>query len=410
MRRVFSILYIAESLLIDIVAGSESPSIGNLPVFPADNPWNWDIRSYAVHPNSINYINSIGENETLHPDFGNVWNDAPNGIPYIVVDAGQPLLSVLYTLYGNESDPGPFPIPLAAPIEGGNQSNGDRHVIALDTAQAMLYELYRAFPAGEGWQAASGAKYDLTSNALRPEGWTSADAAGLPIFPGLVRYEEVYIKKHIGHALRFTVEQTQRMYIYPARHYASSNSDPDLPPMGLRVRLKADFDIGGFSEPVQVILLALKKYGMFVADNGGNWFISGAPDDRWDDDILGELKSITGSNFEVVMTVDSSGNPIYPPVTPLHTAGNDRPFLSVSGYPSPFNSTLTLTFTLPQADRVSLKIYNVSGQEIAVLVNGYRPAGQHEVKWVPDLAASGIYFYRFKTAASMVSGKIIYQK
>ncbi len=300
MIRFIYFVFIFVVLINTAATGSESPDIGNLQVFPADNPWNWDISSYAVHPNSANFIKSIGGEVTLHPDFGTVWAGAPIGIPYVVVHSGQTQLPVAYTAYGSESDPGPFPVPLDAEIEGGPESNGDRHVLVVDMDNAMLYELYRAFPQTASWEAASGAKFDLTSNELRPEGWTSADAAGLPIFPGLVRYEEVYIQKKIDHALRFTVQQTQRKYIYPARHFASDSTDPDFPPMGLRFRLKADFDISGFSEPVQVILLALKKYGMIVADNGSNWYISGAPDDRWDDDILGELKTISGSNFEAI--------------------------------------------------------------------------------------------------------------
>lgn len=280
--------------------GSESPGIGDIIVFPDDNPWNWDISAHQVHPNSNNFIASIGKDKTLHPDFGTIWNGAPIGIPYIVVSADQAEVPIVYTAYGDESDPGPFPIPLDTPIEGGPDGSGDRHVIAVDVDNQMLYELYNAFPVEGHWEAESGAKFDLSSNVLRPEGWTSADAAGLPIFPGLLRYEDVYIKKQINHALRFTVQSTQKKYIWPARHFASSSTDPNHPPMGLRFRLKSDFDISHFSEPIQVILLALKKHGMIVADNGSDWFISGSPDDRWDDDVLGELKSITGSYFEAI--------------------------------------------------------------------------------------------------------------
>lgn len=391
------------------VAG-ESPNVGNLQVFPADNPWNWDISAYSVHPNSDNFIKSVGEDVTLHPDFGTVWNGAPNGIPYVVVHNNQSLLPVVYTSYGSESDPGPFPIPLDAAIEGGTESTGDRHVLAVDVDNAMLYELYRAFPVTGGWEAVSGAKFDLNSNELRPEGWTSADAAGLPIFPGLVRYEEVYIKKEINHALRFTVELTQRKYIYPARHFASETADPDLPPMGLRFRLKAEFNIGAFSEPVRIILLALKKYGMIVADNGSNWFISGAPDDRWDDDVLGELKFISGSNFEVVVTVDSDGKPIYPPATSVKPARPEESVLSVKNYPNPFNSSVILTYHLQRSGRVSIKIFDLAGQEIKILFSGYQYAGTHELKWNPGPVAGGIYFYRIQTASYSAAGKILFQK
>ena len=203
--------------------------------------------------------------------------------------------------YPSESDPGPYPIPADAPIEGGPSSTGDRHVIILDATHRMLYELYDAHPAGDHWEAGSGAIFDLTSNALRPEGWTSADAAGLPMLPGLVRYDEV-ASGEITHALRFTVDETQEAYIHPATHYASSDTNTSLPPMGLRLRLRAGYDISGFPAEVQVILRALKKYGMIVADNGSSWYISGAPDPRWSDDELHMLSQVPGSAFEAVYT------------------------------------------------------------------------------------------------------------
>jgi hypothetical protein len=204
--------------------------------------------------------------------------------------------------YADESDPGPYPIPPNPPIEGGPDSEGDRHILIIDRDNHRLYELFSAYPTEKGWRAGSGAIFDLDSNALRPAGWTSADAAGLPIFPGLVRYDEVMEKGEIKHALRFTARRTQRGYISPARHFASSSSDPNLPPMGLRVRLKADYDVSGFPRPVQVILTALKKYGLLLADNGGNWFISGAPDPRWDDEALATIKRVKGRDLEVVDT------------------------------------------------------------------------------------------------------------
>ncbi|TET34296.1 MAG: hypothetical protein E3J72_14740 [Planctomycetota bacterium] len=276
--------------------------MGTLQIFPSDNPWNTDISGYPVHPNSDNYIASIGAAGTLHPDFGTEWMGAPNGIPFCVVGGSQPLVNVSFT-YAGESDPGPYPIPDDAPIEGGPGSTGDRHVIVIDRDNHMLYEMFDSHKVAGGWDAGSGAKFDLDSNALRPKYWTSADAAGLPIFPGLVRYGEV-ASGEITHALRFTVVNSQRAFISPARHFASSSTDANRPPMGLRLRLKSGFDISGFSAKNQVILTALKKYGMFVADNGGNWYISGAPDMRWDDDELGELKTIEGSNFEAVYTGD----------------------------------------------------------------------------------------------------------
>jgi hypothetical protein len=271
-------------------------------LFPSDNAWNQDISAMPVDPNSANLIASIGLNTGLHPDFGTVYDGAPNGIPYTIVSGTQPLVPLTWTAYGSESDPGPYPVPPDAPIEGGPLSTGDRHVLVIDRDHWKLYELGYGFPINNGtsWKANCGAIFDLNSNALRPAGWTSADAAGLPIFPGLVRYDEVFEQGLIAHAIRFTVDNSRHAYVYPARHYASDLTDPNLPPMGMRVRLKASFDISGFSPRMQVILRAFKKYGMIVADNGSNWFISGAPDPRWDDDELSTLKNVKGSNFEVV--------------------------------------------------------------------------------------------------------------
>ena len=279
--------------------------VGALQIFPADNSWNEDVSAYPVHPNSANFINSIGANTGLHPDFGTVWEGAPIGIPFVVIDGDVPTVPVEF-YYDDESDPGPYPIPSNVPIEGGPNSSGDRHIIIVDAANRMLYELFDAYPAAGGWTAGSGAIFDLTSNALRPAGWTSADAAGLPIFPGLARYEEIVEQGELRHALRFTVSQTQRAYISPARHYASESTDPDRPPMGLRLRLRADFDETPFPACVQVILRGLKKYGMIVADNGSNWYVNGAPDSRWNDDELHSLGSVKGHDFEVVYTGDAT--------------------------------------------------------------------------------------------------------
>lgn len=281
--------------------GGSSAALGQ--VFPADNPWNTDISGYPVHPNSANFIASIGLNTGLHADFGTVWNGAPNGIPYVTVGGSQPRVPITFTAYGNESDPGPYPVPPDAPIEGGPNGTGDRHVIVVDTENRLLYEMFRAFPDGQGgWRCDSGAVFDLRSNAQRPAGWTSADAAGLPILPGLVRYDEAVVQGEIRHALRFTVQRSQRARIEPARHWASSDTSPDRPPMGLRVRLKASVDLSGFPPEVQVILTALKRYGMIVADNGSNWFVSGAPDPRWSDSNLATLSRIKGSDLEAVYT------------------------------------------------------------------------------------------------------------
>lgn len=270
-------------------------------VFPADNPWNRDISREPVDPNSQAILKSIGVEKGLHPDFGTTYQGAPNGIPFVVVGGKQPRVPVQFD-YKDESDPGPYPIPPDAPIEGGPSAKGDRHVLVIDRDAWKLYELWSARPAADGksWRAGSGAIFDLSSNQLRPAGWTSADAAGLPVFPGLVRYDEVMEKKAIMHALRFTVVRTRRAYIAPATHFASKLTDASLPPMGMRVRLRADFDISKFPPAAQVILTALKTYGMLLADNGSDWFLSGAPDTRWNDDALNTLKRVKGRDFEVV--------------------------------------------------------------------------------------------------------------
>ena len=270
-------------------------------VFPNSNPWNTDISREPVDPNSATLITSIGLSTGLHPDFGTVWNGAPIGIPYVVV-AGNEAKSAVSFDYADESDPGPYPIPANPPIEGGSGSTGDRHIIMIDRDNWMLYELFAASPpsGGSGWTAGSGAIWNLASNDLRPAGWTSADAAGLPIFPGLVRYDEVVEQGAIRHALRFTASITRKAYVYPARHYASSNTSASRPPMGMRVRLKANYNLSGFSPAVRVILQAMKTYGMFLADNGSNWYVSGAPDARWNDDQLRELSQVKGRDFEVV--------------------------------------------------------------------------------------------------------------
>lgn len=279
-------------------------SLGGVRLFPVDNDWNLDISAAPVDPNSAALIASIGLDRGLHPDFGTVYNGAPNGILYVVVDSTQPKVPVSFE-YANESDPGPYPIPPDAPVEGGSDSTGDRHILVLDRDAMLLYELFAAYPesGGASWHAGSGAIFDLSSNNLRPAGWTSADAAGLPILPGLVRYDEVVEQGAIQHALRFTTRRTRRAYVPPARHLASRLTDPNLPPMGMRVRLRAGFDVSPFPASVQVILNAMQTYGMFVADNGSDWYVSGAPDPRWDDDQLATIRRVTGRAFEVVRMV-----------------------------------------------------------------------------------------------------------
>ncbi len=289
--------------------GAGSGDLAGRQVFPADNAWNADISAAPVDPNSGTLIASCGASSALHPDFGTVFDGAPNGIPYVVVHGTQPRVPVDFD-DASESDPGPYPVPPDAPIEGGPSSSGDRHVLVVDADNWKLYEMFSARPvsanatanatAGASWTAGSGAVFDLTSDALRPAGWTSADAAGLPIFPGLVRYDEVVIHGAITHALRFTCPSTRRAYVAPARHYASNDTSSALPPMGMRVRLKASVNIGAFPAHVQVILRAMQRYGMFVADNGSGFFVSGAPDPRWSDDELHTMTSLHGSDFEVV--------------------------------------------------------------------------------------------------------------
>jgi hypothetical protein len=279
---------------------SAQPSVGGCAVLPSNNAWNTDISSYPVRANSAQYVANINGsgNTMLHPDFG---GGGAYGIPFMVVPANEPLRRINYTAYGDESDPGPFPIPPTAPIEGGASSTGDRHVLVVQQGSCHLYELGRAFWSTDHWNADVGVNWDLSSNALRPLGWTSADAAGLPILPGLVRYDEV-AAGHVDHAVRFTVARTQKGYVFPATHDASSSTDSTRPPMGLRFRLKASYDLSGFHGESLVILKALKKYGMIVADNGSNWYVTGAADRRWNDDDLDQMKRVPGSAFEVVDT------------------------------------------------------------------------------------------------------------
>jgi hypothetical protein len=276
------------------------PQVAGCDLFPADNIWNTRVDTLPVHPDSDTFVATIGAEKTVHPDFGaGLWEGGPIGIPYVDVAGDQPKVAVSFK-YAGESDPGPYPIPADAPIEGGAASDGDRHVLVVDRETCLLYELFYAFPQTDGsWKADSGAIFDLNSHDLRPDGWTSADAAGLPILHGLVRYDEVAAGE-IRHALRFTVPQTRRAYVWPARHFASALTGAHYPPLGLRFRLKADFDISSFAPEVQVILTALKRYGMILADNGSAWYISGAPDERWDNDLLRQLKGVNGSNFEAV--------------------------------------------------------------------------------------------------------------
>ncbi len=287
------------------VAGAIGPAHGlplpqapRCPVFPRDNPWNARVDRLPVAADSAALVRSIGVGTGLHADFGSGrWNGARIGIPITVVGAAQKKVRVAFE-YADESDKGPYPIPPKVAIEGGS----DRHALIVDRDRCTLYELY-ALERGKGgaWRAGSGAIWNLRSNRLRPAGWTSADAAGLPILPGLARFDEV-ARGRIDHALRFTADQTRRAYVYPARHHASDRTDPTLPPMGLRLRLRADFPLAGFPPQARVVLTALKRYGMILADNGSSLYVTGAPDARWDNDDLHALGRVTGADFEVVDT------------------------------------------------------------------------------------------------------------
>ena len=268
-------------------------------MFPADNAWNRRVDTLPVARDSAAIVRSIGLDGHMHADFGSgLWDGGPIGIPITVVGSATPRSRVTFE-YADESDKGPYPIPGDVRIEGGPASDGDRHAILVDRDRCRLYELYALRRVGGRWTAGSGAIWDLRSNRLRPAGWTSADAAGLQILPGLARYEEV-ARGRIPHALRFTVERTRRAYVWPARHVASDLTDPSLPPMGLRLRLKRSYPIAGFPPQARVVLRALKEYGLVVADNGSNWYVSGAPSPRWSNDDLHSLHRVPGSAFEVV--------------------------------------------------------------------------------------------------------------
>jgi hypothetical protein len=289
------------------------PSLGACPVFPAssatpDAPsaedqtaWNQDISQAPLDPNSASYIAYINSKSgtSLHPDFG---SPAIYGFPYAIGNLKR--TKVKFTAYGNESTHGAYRVPLNSLIEGGAKSDGDRHVLAIDTARCQLFELYRAFAKKRPkphWNADGGVIWDLRSAALRPDGLTSADAAGLPIFPGLVRYDEA-ASGQINHAIRLTVESTQKAWVHPGSHCAGDTTNPSAPPMGLRLRLAADYDLSGFTGPALAIAEALKRYGLIVADNGSNWFISGTSDRRWPDENINQLKRIPGSAFQVVQS------------------------------------------------------------------------------------------------------------
>ncbi len=327
----------APVFLFLLTAAAAQPRIGDCPVFPTNNVWNIPIDKLPVAPNSQAFINNNGPTRALHADLGT----AEFGIPYVIVPPDQPLVPVTFT-YADESDSGPYPIPPSAPIEGAGV--GDAHVLVLQQGTCKLYEVYAAAKQPDGsWKGGSGAVFDLKSNALRPDTWTSTDAAGLPILPGLLRYDEV-ASGAINHALRLTVPSTRKAHVWPARHDASSKTDPSYPPMGQRFRLKAGYDISGFPPDAQVVLVALKKYGLLLADNGSSWFISGAPDPRWNMDTITSIRKVTGNDLEAVdssslMVSKDSGQAKGAPARTVTT------YSATPAFDFSFNQTVSLTLT-----------------------------------------------------------------
>jgi hypothetical protein len=328
---------------------------GFLP-FPSDNLWNKDISSAPVDPNSAAIINYIGSTIGIHPDFGSgEYDGSYMGIPYTVVDGSQPLLPINYQAYGSESDPGPMPIPLTAPIEGyPNPGTGDRHVLVLDNSNCFLYELYNSYPQTSSWNADSGAVWDLLADEQRPYTWTSADAAGLPIFPGLVRYDEV-ASGVIQHAIRFTLQNTSAGFTPPASHWAATTSDTLAPPMGTRLRLQASFDVSGYSAANQVILNAMKTYGLILADNGSSMYISGTPDDRWDNSDLHLLNGATAADFDVLQ------------ISPLYTSSN------IPSGPNPQISSFTASSTSISSGTAVTLSWQVSDASYVIVSPGVGP-------------------------------------
>lgn len=391
------------------------------PVFPPNHALNTPIDDLPVHPNSNNFISSIGENTALHPDFGNYWDDNGTlrqmGIPYNVVGAGQPLVPITFVSYPEESDAGPWPIPQNPYIETvfdwRDTEGGDRHMLIVDSSTHILYETGNVYGNANGtsWEGGCGAVFDLNSYNLRPQTWTSADAAGLPIFPLLIRYDEVERAMASGgeipHPIRFTAVTTQRAFIWPARHYASSSTDPNRPPMGLRFRLKANVDISGFSPRIQAILRTMKKYGLIMSDNGSNWYFQGTHDDRWDNEEIDALKSLHGRDFEVadisVWTKHAGFNPNSARVPPASSTSINETNSSQPGsnklfnnYPNPFHTSTSVEFYLPATEKICLKIFDCTGREVAVLSNEIRSEGWQTVEWhgldtSAQPVATGIY-------------------
>jgi hypothetical protein len=413
MIRSLHSTFILFCIVIFCCVSARAQYVGSCRIFPPNNWWNQDVSQFPVHPSSDIFVTKIDSYgiakghtyyEYLHPDFG---SDTTWGIPYEVVGASTPFVHVTWTQYGDQSDTGWMPIPPDAHVEGGNpESNGgDRHVLVVDTSNHMLYECWQSHkdPNDNNWQNANGAIFDLSSNKLRPDGWTSGDAAGLPIFPGLVRYDEIQAGV-INHAVRFTVYKTLRGWIIPARHEAGSTMDTGYPPMGLRMRLKKDFDISTYTGGPKVLLTALKKYGMILADNGSPWYISGATDARWDDNEWGQLKQVPGTAFEAVwtgptkFTADNTIDSLPPTEAVLEQELTSSSFSQ--NFPNPFTSSTELSFSLDREASVTLAIYDMLGRNIASLANGSMSAGDHTIRFDAASLPAGSYIARLQVGGS----------
>lgn len=353
------------AILVCLVACSSisaQPRVGGCQSFPSNNIWNTPIHTMPVHARSSQYVATVGADLSLRNDFGSgLWNGAPIGIPYVVVGISTPKKSVVFD-YTDESDNVEYPIPDNPPIEGGDASSGDRHVLIVDSSTCTLYELYHVVKQNSAWTAGSGAVFDLSSNALRPDTWTSADAAGLPILPGLVRYDEV-ASGAIHHMIRFTVPKTSRAYLWPARHYASSITDPAYPPMGLVMRLKNTFDTSALQPQARIIAKALMTYGMILADNGSAWYMSGVPDERWDMDDLYTLRQIHGRDFEAVdissLMADRNSGVVKSNTSVVEQSKEKRTFVVTAG-----RVEIAAASPLPSSVAHWVAIYDVLGSEI----------------------------------------------
>ena len=373
---------------------ADAQTLGSCPIFPANNPWNQRVDDLPVHWNSAKYIANVGGSVHVHPDFG---SNASYGIPWIAVNSTQPFVPVDITGYPDESDPGPMPIPANAPIE----SDGDSHVLVVDTSNHHLYELYQGVKdqSGNGWSAGSTAIFALDSNNYRPDGWTSCDAAGLPIFPGLARMYECQAGE-IKHALRFTVQHSQAGWIFPARHKASSITDTTVMPMGLRLRLKASFDDSKDTGYAKVITTALKRYGMILADNGSNWYISGETNTSWPDDDIHQLTQITGSDFEVVYTGPVATYPNEYPIPVLssvsETSASSNESFEIT--PNPVSSQATIQLNLTAPERVMLALYDALGHKVQRVLDEERGVGESKASFSVANLPSGAYFLHMTTA------------